>query len=119
MSYGIPFADALLKHTEAMFRASRIYIICSGSLAFNESYLNDLQGKLSDKLAGARLGLRPQTHWSEILEIFKNARDCHADFIVMLGAGNLTDAAKIMSLALANDVSTNDELECLCPSNPL
>ncbi|KAI0138757.1 putative Fe-containing alcohol dehydrogenase [Hypoxylon sp. NC0597] len=61
--------------------------------------------------------MKPHSLWSEILEIVDDTKKCEADLIVTLGAGSLTDAAKIVSYALANDVSTPDELDSLCPTS--
>ncbi|KIW09423.1 hypothetical protein, variant [Verruconis gallopava] len=54
--------------------------------------------------------MKPHTYWSEVLEIADECRACNADLIITLGAGSLTDAAKIVSLALANDASSSEDL---------
>lgn len=97
VSYGLPFAAALLQHGDAAFRSSRAYLICSGSLARRDGFLDGPRATLGSRLAGVRIGMRPHTHWSEILEIVRDARQCNADLLVTLGAGSLTDAAKIVS----------------------
>jgi alcohol dehydrogenase class IV len=97
ISYGLPFPEAAAKHVES-FKASRVYIISSGSLARNTSNLKDLQAALGDKVVGTRVGMKPHTLWSEILEIVAEARSSKADLLLTLGAGSLTDAAKIVSL---------------------
>jgi alcohol dehydrogenase class IV len=38
------------------------------------------------------------TMWFEIIEIANEARDTKADCLVILGAGTLTDGAKIVAL---------------------
>ncbi|OTA93268.1 hypothetical protein M434DRAFT_31175 [Hypoxylon sp. CO27-5] len=117
LSYGLPFTEALTKHVDDIFHASRIYIICSRSLAKNTHYLADLTHALGNKVAGIRIGMKPHSLWSEILEIVEDTKKCEADLIVTLGAGSLTDAAKIVSYALANDVTTPEELDSLCPTS--
>ncbi|KAI1094392.1 putative Fe-containing alcohol dehydrogenase [Rostrohypoxylon terebratum] len=118
LSYGLPFTESLAKHAEDIFHASRIYIICSKSLARNTTYLDDLRKVLGGKVVGVRIGLKPHSLWSEILEIVADARKSNSDLIVTLGAGSLTDSAKIVSFALANDVSTHVELDTLIPTSP-
>ncbi|KAH8201316.1 hypothetical protein TruAng_004484 [Truncatella angustata] len=115
VSHGIPFSQALPQHVHNIFHASRILLIVSKSLASNTCYLQDVKSALGSRLAGIRVGMKPHTHWSEILEIVSDARHHRADLLVTLGAGSLTDAAKLISLALANDVSTFEELESLHP----
>ncbi|KAI1374944.1 putative Fe-containing alcohol dehydrogenase [Hypoxylon crocopeplum] len=116
LSFGLPFTESLPKHTDEL-HASRIYIICSGSLARRTTYLDELKRALGSKVAGVRVGMKPHSLWSEILEVVADARKCNTDLIATLGAGSLTDAAKIVSFALANDVSTHAELDTLCPTS--
>ncbi len=98
ISCGLPFQDACLKHVERTFNAKRVYIIASGSLSRNTGYVKLLQDKLGDKLAGTRYGMKPHTLWSEILEIATDAKAVDADLLITLGAGSLTDGAKIIAL---------------------
>ncbi|KAI1452097.1 putative Fe-containing alcohol dehydrogenase [Annulohypoxylon moriforme] len=117
LSFGLPFTESLVKHADDTFHASRIYIICSRSLAANTTNLDDLKKALAAKVAGVRIGLKPHSLWSEILEIVADTRKSDTDLIVTLGAGSLTDAAKIVSFALANNVSTHVELDTLLPTS--
>lgn len=98
ISYGLPFPEACRRHVEATFHASRVYIICSGSLARQTDALRDLQCALGDKVAGTRVGMKPHTLWSDVLDIVHDARDVKADLLVTLGGGSLTDGAKIIAL---------------------
>ncbi|KAI1644790.1 putative Fe-containing alcohol dehydrogenase [Daldinia loculata] len=118
LSFGLPFVESLLKHADSTFHATKIYVICSRSLAGNTAYLDELKRRLGNKIAGVRIGMKPHSLWSEILEVVADTRKVDADLIVTLGAGSLTDAAKIVSFALANDVSTHAELDSLCPTSP-
>ncbi|KAI1768973.1 putative Fe-containing alcohol dehydrogenase [Hypoxylon sp. FL1150] len=118
LSYGIRFSESVLKHADATFHASRIYVIFSGSLVRNTEYPDELKETLGNKIAGVRVGMKSHSLWSEILQVVADAKKCDADLIVTLGAGSLTDAAKIVSFALANDVSTPENLDTLCPTSP-
>ncbi|KAI1104699.1 putative Fe-containing alcohol dehydrogenase [Jackrogersella minutella] len=118
LSFGLPFTESLVKHADDIFHASRIYIICSRSLAVNTGHIDDLKKALGSKVAGIRIGLKPHSLWSEILEVVADTRKCDADLIVTLGAGSLTDSAKTVSFALANDVSTYAELDTLHQTSP-
>ena len=57
--------------------------------------------------------MKPHTLWSEVLAIVHAARSAEADLLVTLGGGTLTDAAKIVSFALANDVVGAEDLDRL------
>ncbi|KAJ5764079.1 hypothetical protein N7533_002760 [Penicillium manginii] len=114
LSYGIAFPAAAARHVTETFHASRVYVICSGSLARNTDSLGRLNAALGpDRVVGCRVGMQSHTLWSEVLEIVEEARNAKADLILTLGAGSLTDGAKIVALALANDVRKPDELETL------
>lgn len=97
ISYNLPFHQACSKHITNTFHASRVYIIASASLSKNTSYVRELQDALGDKIVATRYGMKPHTLWSEILEITREASDAQADIIVTLGAGSLTDGAKIVA----------------------
>lgn len=46
---------------------------------------------------GVRYGIKPHTPWTDVLEIVKDVDEKRADLIVTLGAGSLTDGAKVIS----------------------
>jgi alcohol dehydrogenase class IV len=50
------------------------------------------------EVVGVKKGMRPHTPWSQIIEIANEARMGKADCVVTLGAGSLTDGAKIVLL---------------------
>ncbi|KAL2848173.1 alcohol dehydrogenase [Aspergillus pseudoustus] len=117
LSYGIPFPEAVARHVVDTFHAERVYVICSGSLARNTDSLDRLAQTLERvkvPIVGRRIGMKSHTLWSEVLEITADARACDADLILTLGGGSLTDGAKVIAFALANNAKTFDDLETLC-----
>lgn len=98
ISYGLPFPEACRKHVEIAFRATRVYIIASKSLSQNTDHLKRLQTALGSRVVGVRYGMKQHSLWSEILEVTKDAANAEADLLITLGAGSLTDAAKIVTL---------------------
>ncbi|MCJ1381246.1 hypothetical protein MMC17_004355 [Xylographa soralifera] len=110
VSYGIPFAEACQSHVQGLFEASRVFIICSGSLARNTVNLEVLKEALGTKVIGVRVGMKPHTLFSEILEIVEVAKAAEVDVIVTLGGGSLIDGAKAVAMALANDAKTREGL---------
>ncbi|KAI9701537.1 MAG: hypothetical protein M1836_001593 [Candelina mexicana] len=118
ISFGLPFPEACAKHVESTFNASRVYIIASKSLSKTTGALVSLQAALGDKVIGTRIGMKSHTLWSEVVEIIQDARNVDADLLVTLGAGSLSDGAKIVALALANDVFTFEDLGTLASSSP-
>jgi alcohol dehydrogenase class IV len=99
VSYGLPYYEACKKHVNETFKASKVYIIASGSLARNTDKVDKLVKAIGDdKVVGIRRGIIPHTPWSDILNIAKECRDLGADCVVTLGAGSITDGAKIVVL---------------------
>lgn len=101
ISYRLPYQDACVKHVTKTFQSSKVYIIASGSLSRNTEHVKRLQESLGEKVVGTRYGMQPHTLWSEILQVSMEAKDLNADLLITLGAGSLTDGAKIV--ALVND----------------
>ena len=113
VSYGLRFPEATLRHCQDVFRSSRVYIICSRSIAKNTDALGRLRSALGDRVAGFRIGIDSHTPLAQVLEVANDAKECDADCLVTLGAGSLTDGAKIVRLALANSATTMEELDTL------
>ena len=130
ISYGVPFPEACKRHATDTFKASRIYIIASGSLSRNTHHVKRLQDALGNRAVGTRYGMKPHTLWSEILQVAQEASSLSADLLVTLGAGSLTDGAKIIALvslrsnalgawrsltiqAMANGAKTFEDLDTL------
>jgi hypothetical protein len=103
ISYGLPFTDAVLRYLSNESRVAKVYVICSGSLARNTSYLEALSQQLGDRIVGTRVGMRSHSFWSEILEVVEAVKRCGAEYIITLGAGSLTDAAKVVSYVCCTD----------------
>ena len=97
ISYGLPFVEACAKHVAKTFNSARVYIIASGSLSRNTDHVKKLQQALGGKVVGTRYGMQPHTLWSEILEVTEDASKANADLLITLGAGTLTDGAKIIA----------------------
>lgn len=93
--------------------ASKVFIICSGSLAKDTWCLQDLENALDGKIAKIRIGMKPHTLMSEVMEIIGDATRADVDLIITLGGGKLIDAAKAVALALGNDVITEFDLMAL------
>ena len=101
ISYGLPYTEACAKHVVETFKASRAYIIASGTLSRETDRLERLIEALKGKgveVVGVKKGIRPHTPWTQIIEIADEARAVNADCVITLGAGSTTDGAKIVVL---------------------
>ncbi|KAI0033298.1 putative Fe-containing alcohol dehydrogenase [Vararia minispora EC-137] len=120
ISYGLPFPIAIAKHTQGTFHASRAYVLASKTIAERTSSLKELEEALSGKIVGIKTGLKAHTSWGDVLSMKRECEVLKADIIITLGGGTLTDAAKLLSLILANDVHTpadfHTKLDIMKPS---
>ncbi|KAK7512258.1 putative Fe-containing alcohol dehydrogenase [Phyllosticta citriasiana] len=112
--HGLSFEQACAKHVDQDFRASRVYILASGTLARTTNVTRKLQEALGDKVVGVQDGMTPHTLWSEYIEVTKVTKEANADLLITLGGESLIDAAKIVSLLSGGEYSdhaggTNDE----------
>ncbi|KAF7300538.1 Fe-containing alcohol dehydrogenase [Mycena chlorophos] len=82
ISYGLPFHQAVAKHVESTFHASRVYVMVSRTLATGSTALQDLKDALGDKLVGVKMGLKAHTSWNDLLEMTLECVELKADLIV-------------------------------------
>ncbi|KZT50634.1 putative Fe-containing alcohol dehydrogenase [Calocera cornea HHB12733] len=116
VSYGLRFPEACANHVNNTFKASRVYIIASRTLANNGSALQSLKAALTAKVVGTRVGMSGQNLWSEVAGIVNECRELDADIIVTLGGSSVADAAKLTALALANHITEPEEMSKLTVS---
>ncbi|ETN46600.1 uncharacterized protein HMPREF1541_00786 [Cyphellophora europaea CBS 101466] len=122
IAYGSSFDRLCAKHIPQTLSCSRVYIICSTSLARNTDALTRLTGALTAanlEVVGTRTGFSPHTRWDQVIECAKDARSKSPDCIITLGAGSLTDAAKSICWMLANEnVDSQEGLESMLHVSP-
>jgi alcohol dehydrogenase class IV len=96
VSINLPFHTACANHAASTFHASRIYIIVSNSISKGPNF-GELRDALGDKIVGIRYGIRHHTPWTDVLETAREVHEKKADLLITLGAGSLTDGAKVVS----------------------
>ncbi|KAB5533549.1 iron-containing alcohol dehydrogenase-like protein [Coniochaeta sp. 2T2.1] len=109
ISTGLAFHQAVLKHALETYGSNRIYLIVSKSISKTSNF-DKLQAALGDKLIGIRYGVRSHVPWPDVLEIAQELHKTKADLLVTLGAGSLTDGAKVAALAAANGAFDEEAL---------
>ena len=94
VSYGIAYPEACAKHAKDL-NASRVYIVVSNSLAENSDYLQRLENALGEEsIAGVRVGMKPHSLYSEVIEIAHELHQLEVDCLITLGGGSLIDGGK-------------------------
>ena len=96
ISTRIAFPAACAYHITNTYHASKVYIIISNSISKTENFTS-LEKALGGKVVAVRRGIKPHTPWDDVLEIVKDIQGKGADVIITLGAGSLTDGAKVIS----------------------
>jgi alcohol dehydrogenase class IV len=113
ISYGLRFPEACAKHVLTSFNSSKVYIIASRTLSQKTDALDRLKSSLGEALIGVRIGISSHTPISEVLEIINEVKVLDIDCLITLGAGSLTDGAKLVRLALENKAYTAEDLNTL------
>ncbi|KAK4174678.1 Dehydroquinate synthase-like protein [Triangularia setosa] len=113
VSLGFPFDVACAHHATHTFSAKRIYLIVSPSISKTSAFTTLLTALGKDKVIGIRHGIRQHVPWPDALEVAADLDRLSADLIITLGAGSLTDGAKVANFAAANKAFTLDALDKL------
>jgi len=89
---------------------TRVLVILSNSLAKASDVEARIRGQLGDKVAMVFTGCQPHVPHELVLETAAKARSADVDGIVAVGGGSPIDLAKAITLCLAENVTTRDEL---------
>ena len=94
-------------------------VLASGTISRETPCIEDLRATMKGKIAGVFDRLRPHVQRDDVIAATAEARAVQADLILTIGGGTPTDAAKMVSFCLANDVSEYEGLDPLrWVSNP-
>jgi maleylacetate reductase len=108
--YGTPHAEALAQEVDRL-EARAVFVLASGTLARESDLVERLRQVLGNRLAGVCARIGAHTPRADVVAAANEARAAGTDLIVTLGGGSVTDAAKMVALALANDVRRPADLD--------
>jgi maleylacetate reductase len=108
--YGRPFTEVLKEEVERA-DAHAVFVLASGTLLRETELVAALRAALGNRFAGLHARIGSHTPRADCVEAANAARDAGADLIVTLGGGSVTDAAKMVALCLANDVTDPRQLD--------
>lgn len=103
-------ADALQEEL-SLLDASRVFLLVSRSLNTTTNEIELIKTALGQRFAGLYDGMPAHAPRSAVLAAAAMARDVNADLIVTVGGGSVTDAGKIVALALRHGLVDHDDLE--------
>lgn len=108
--FGQPYDEALSEEA-ARLGSRRLFVLGSSSLARETDFMERLAGRLGDRYAGMATGMPAHTPREAVIEMTRAAREAKADLIVTFGGGSLTDAGKMVRLALEHGIDDVDGLD--------
>ncbi|KAH8810642.1 putative Fe-containing alcohol dehydrogenase [Xylogone sp. PMI_703] len=112
VSYGLPFPELVAKHVQRLEK-ERVFAVISASLEKSTGSLSKLVEALGSKLVGSRVGFPSHTPWNQVLALAQQIDECHADLVVTIGGGSITDGVKLAALALANNIHNLEGLDAM------
>jgi maleylacetate reductase len=108
--YGRPFTETVKEEVERA-DAHAVFVLASGTLARETELANQLKAALGNRFAGLCPKIGSHTPRVDCVAAANAARAAGADLIVTLGGGSVTDAAKMVAMCLANDISDAADLD--------
>lgn len=108
--FGRPYEEAVAQEVGRL-DARAVFVIASGTLSRETDLVGRLRRALGNRFAGLCAQIGAHTPRIDVAAAANEARDAHADLIVTLGGGSVTDAAKMVGLCLGNDVTSPEELD--------
>jgi maleylacetate reductase len=108
--YGRPFTEVLKDEVERA-DAHAVFVLASGTLFRESDLVEQLRAMLGNRFAGVYAKIGSHTPRVDCVEAANAARSAGADLIVTLGGGSVTDAAKMVAMCLANDVTDAAQLD--------
>ena len=103
-------ASAIVEEAQ-LLGAERVFLLVSHTLRTKTDEIAQIEAALGDRLASVHDGIAPHAPRTDVLAAAQAARSARADLIVTVGGGSVTDAGKIIALALKHDLHEHDDLE--------
>ena len=108
--FGRPASEVIVEQMDRL-GASRALLMVSGTLNRETAVIENIRRALGPRCAATFDAMPPHTPRSAVIAAANRAREAHADLIVTVGGGSITDGAKAVQLCLANDVSTVEGID--------
>jgi maleylacetate reductase len=108
--YGIDFAEALARELE-LTGERRVFVLVSGTLARSTDVVRRVREALGARFAGSCASIGAHTPRGDVVAAANAARAAHADLLLSVGGGSVTDATKMVAICLGNDVTEPGALD--------
>ncbi len=110
--YGQSYEQAIVAECERL-GATRAFVIAGGTLSRETDLIARLERALGSRHAGTWNRIGAHTPRVDVVAASQAARQAGADLLVTLGGGSVTDAAKMIGMCLANDITEVGQLDRL------
>jgi len=91
--------------------ARSVFLLASGTLVRETDVVQRISGALGERLAGIYSRIAAHTSRHDVIAATDAARAVAADMILTIGGGSITDAAKMVSICLGNDIRQAAQLD--------
>jgi maleylacetate reductase len=108
--FGRPASEVIVEQMDRL-GAARAFLMVSGTLNRETDVIRNIRGALGARCVAIFDAMPAHTPRSAVISAANQARAAHADLIVTVGGGSITDGAKAVQLCLANDVSTVEDID--------
>ena len=108
--FGRPFVEVVTEEVERL-GAQRIFLLVSNTLNNKTGEIRRMQDALGSRFAALYDDIPAHIPRDAVLRAAAVARAAHADLIVTIGGGSITDAGKNVQLCLEHDITELDQFE--------
>ncbi len=108
--YGQAAAQALRAEVERL-QAQRVFLLVSGTMNRTTDEITKVRDALGGRCAGLYDRMPAHTPRDAVLEAAQAARAADADLIVTFGGGSVTDAGKMLQIALRHKLTRHEEFD--------
>ena len=102
--FGRPASEVIVEQMDRL-GANSAFLMVSGTLNRETDVIETIRRAIGPRCVGTFDAMPAHTPRTAVISAANQARAAHADLIVTIGGGSITDGAKAVQLCLANDVS--------------
>ena len=102
--YGRPAASVVAEEATRL-GATRVFLMVSRTLDRETTWVAEMRAALGNRYAGSYDGMPSHTPRDAVLAAAAQARAAQADLVVTFGGGSITDAGKMVRLALRHGIT--------------
>ena len=112
IAYGTAFEEALARELE-LTGARKVFVLASGTLERSTDVVRRAEKVLGARFADLCSKIGSHTPRIDVVAAANSARAAGADMLLTVGGGSVTDAAKMVVICLANNITDAAQLDAL------